>query len=53
MIVKKSEAFKMAQYSVMADELIESAEKLEILRILMEAEDIAKYGEKKEAEDKE
>ena len=46
--MKKSEAFKMAQYSVMADELIESAEKLEILRILMEAEDIAKYGENKE-----
>lgn len=51
--MKKSEAFKLAQYSVMADDLIESAEKLEVLRILMEAEDIAKYGEKNVEEKKE
>ena len=48
--MKKSDAYRLAQHSVLSDDLIESIDKLEILRVLMEAEDVAKYSEKALAE---
>ena len=53
--MKKSVAFRMAQLSVMADEILSKDEKFDILRILRTEESIAKYGEdapKREMEDK-
>ena len=48
--MKKSTAFHTAQLAVLADDLIPADEKLEILRFLMESEDIALYSEKTAAE---
>ena len=44
--MKKSTAYYTAQLAVLADELISSNEKLDILRVLMDAEDVAKFTEK-------
>ena len=44
--MKKSMAYFKAQISVLADELIPHHEKLEILRVLIDAEDVAKFSEK-------
>lgn len=49
--MKKSAAYYMAQLSVLTDELIANNEKLEILRVLLDAEDIAKYSEKTESKE--
>ena len=46
--MKKSIAYHMAQISVLMDELISTEEKLEILRVLQDAEDVAKYSEQVE-----
>ena len=46
--MKKSYAFYVAQLSVLTDELITKEEKLEILRVLQAAEDMAKLCEEKE-----
>lgn len=48
--MKKSLAYYMAQMSVLADDLIDTSDKLEIIRILQEAETVAKYTEKAERE---
>ena len=44
--MNKSLAYKAAQYSVLRDTCICDGDKLEILRVLMEAEDLAKFNEK-------
>lgn len=44
--MKKSTAYHMAQLAVLADELISAEEKLEILRVLQEAEGVAQYTER-------
>ena len=41
----RSHAFRLAQLSVLADELIAPGEKLDALRILMDAEETAKLVE--------
>lgn len=46
--MKKSFAYYMAQMSVLADDLIDARDKLEIIRILQDAESVAKYTEKTE-----
>ena len=45
--------FKVAQMAVVDSPRIDVADKLEILRELMDKEDLAKYVEKKEAEEAE
>ena len=45
MKMKRSGAFHMAQLSVLTDELIGNEEKLDILRVLQDAEDTAKLVE--------
>lgn len=49
--MKKSESFKLAQFAVMRDTAIANADKLFILRVLMESEDLAAFVE--ETEEKE
>lgn len=51
----RSHAFRLAQLSGLADELIAPGDKLDALRILMDAEDTAKFTEDamKRAEEKE
>lgn len=44
--MKKSQAFYLAQLAVLRDASITFAEKLEILRVLADAEDLEKYREK-------
>ena len=51
--MKKSEMFKIAQMAVVDSHKINVEDKLEILRELMDKEDLAKYVEKKEAEEAE
>ena len=46
--MKKSMAYKAAQYSVLADAGLCGSAKLEVLRVLMEAEDLALFCEKQE-----
>lgn len=48
--MKKSLAYYMAQMSVLTDNLFDDKDKLEIIRILQEAETVAKYTEKAEAQ---
>ena len=44
----KSEVYRLAQVCVLRDEHIAEARKLEILRILIQQEDLALYTEQKE-----
>lgn len=46
--MKKSECFKIAQIAVLRNQSIEAEEKLEIIRVLMSEEDIARLVEKRE-----
>ena len=48
--MKKSDMYRMAQLSVLNNELIMGYDKLKILRELMHQEDVAKYVESKEEE---
>ncbi len=43
--MKKSEIYNLAQLAVMTNPAIHSAQKLEVLRVLMADEDMAKYIE--------
>lgn len=49
--MKKSSAYYMAQLSVLTDELISNNEKLEIIRVLQAAEDVAKFTESEKLEE--
>jgi len=49
MKMRKSSAYYMAQLSVLTDELIANNEKLEIIRVLQAAEDVAKLTENEES----
>ena len=51
--MNKSVAYKAAQYSVLADAGICAGSKLEVLRVLMEAEDLALFCEKQEEKENE
>lgn len=46
--MKKSEAYKVAQFALLNYAGVGGVEKLEILRVLMAAEDLAKFTEKQE-----
>jgi ABC-type uncharacterized transport system ATPase subunit len=46
--MKKSECFKMAQEAVIKNQSISTEDKLEILRVLMEKEDLALFTEKED-----
>lgn len=48
--MKKSEVYRQAQGAVMANAYISIDDKLEILRVLMNDEDVAKYCEERAAE---
>lgn len=48
--MKKSEAFNLAQIAVVLSPCITPENKLGVLRTLMEAEDMAKFVEDREAE---
>ena len=48
--LKKSEAYYLAQVAVVSSSVISPESKLEMLRLLMEQEDLALYCEKKETE---
>ena len=48
--MEKSWAYYMAQLSVLTDEMISNNEKLEILRVLQAAEDVARLTEGKKIE---
>lgn len=47
--MKKSEAYNLAQIAVVTSPLITPESKLEVLRVLMDDEDAAKYWEEREA----
>ena len=49
--MKESYAFKLAQYSVLRDENLKEHEKLAILRVLIEREDLALFTEERERKD--
>jgi hypothetical protein len=49
--MKKSQAFKMAQLAVLANERISAYDKLEVLKVLMDEEHIALICEKDEEEE--
>lgn len=51
--MNKSTAYKVAQISVLNNEFVCSEDKLAVLRVLMESEDLAIYCEKQEWEKKE
>ena len=51
--MNKSLAYKLAQISVPKNDGMCNSNKLEVLRILMEAEDLAEYCEKQEEKEKE
>ena len=48
--MKKSEIYHLAQYAVLSDSAIANYQKLQILRELMDKEDVALYCEKQEKE---
>ena len=50
--MKKSEIYKLAQQAVVVVPCLKTEEKLEILRELMEKEDIAIFTEKREEEER-
>ena len=51
--MNKSQAYKLAQLSVLRDECASDTCKLDVLRVLMEAEDLAEYCEKQKEKEKE
>lgn len=51
--MNKSTAYKVAQIAVLKNDVICVEDKLAILRVLMESEDLALYCEKQEREKKE
>jgi hypothetical protein len=51
MIMKESVAYKIAQCSVLNDHTLKDHEKLTVLRVLMEREDLALFVEKEEAKE--
>lgn len=51
--MKKSEMYRMAQYAVINSPSMQAETKTEILRMLFENEDVAKYCEKQEEKEKE
>lgn len=48
--MKKSEAYHLAQIAVVATPAISVESKIEVLRVLLENEDLALFCEKREAE---
>lgn len=50
--MKKSEIYKTAQCVVIDNQLLRTTDKLEILRELMDAENLAKYSETQEEKKK-
>ena len=50
--MKKSEIYRMAQGAVLTNEYLIIDDKLEILRELMDKEDVALYTERKEEEER-
>jgi hypothetical protein len=51
--MKKSTAYKLAQHALLTSSAVSGSEKLEVLRVLMEAEDLALFCEKQEEQEKE
>lgn len=49
--MKKSEMYRLAQESVLADNRLSSHQKLDIIRELMDAEDLERFCEKRKAEE--
>lgn len=49
--MKKREIYHIAQMSVLSDDSIPVGKKLETLRVLMAAEDLAEWEERLESED--
>lgn len=49
--MKKSEVYKIAQSAIIRTQWIDATDKLEILRVLMDDEDLAKYVEEQEAKE--
>ena len=49
-VMKKSMLYKIAQMSVLRDNILDDSSKLEVLRALMNEEDIAKLVEKNKEE---
>ena len=47
--MKKSEAYNLAQIAVIKSQCISPENKVEILRVLIEDEDLAKFTEKQQA----
>ena len=45
----KSKIYKMAQFAVLRDEYLSEHYKLDILRVLIDAEDLALFSEKQKA----
>lgn len=50
--MKKSELYQLAMLSVVDDESIEAADKLEVVEVLMNDKRIAEWSEKQEEEKK-
>ena len=49
--MKESHAYKLAQIAVLRTDAICTTDKLEVLRLLMDKEDVAKFVEKIEEEE--
>ena len=50
--MKKSTMFRVAQFAVLNSDNICANDKLEVLRLLMDNEDVAKYVEDREEQEK-
>ena len=50
--MKNSTMFKVAQFAVLRSDNICDSDKLEVLRLLMDNEDVAKYVENREEQEK-
>jgi hypothetical protein len=46
--MKKSLAYKLAQFAVLRDKDLHDTEKLQVLRVLIDAEDLARFTEQEE-----
>lgn len=51
--MKKSEMYRLAQFAVLNSLSIEAEKKLEILRVLMDDENLAKYSERQKEKNNE
>lgn len=49
--MKESTAYKLAQLAVIKTDVIPTIDKLDVLRLLMDKEDVAKFVEQKEEEE--